>query len=134
MRISVIDGRALRKRRQGLQSSAYSAINNIRNINPNTGYAQNFIGPGRNWYPIGNRWFRQDNPPYPYNNQFGYNAPPLPYGYPSWLGTSTALEYGAPWLSQHDSYVLTAYSGQSFVPPSSDYYFMPLPGTNRHRQ
>ncbi|CAF1338722.1 unnamed protein product [Rotaria sordida] len=87
-----------------------------------------------NWYPTSKHWFIPGYPPYPYNNQFGYSAPPLPYGYPSWFGTPAAFQYGAPWLSPHDSYVLMAYSGQSFAPLSSDYYFKPLPGANRRQQ
>lgn len=44
----MIDGRALRKRRQGVQQyGTYSGTNDFRNYQ-NTGYEQNTAGAGRN--------------------------------------------------------------------------------------
>lgn len=66
-----------------------------------------------------------------------YNAPPLPYlanyGYSNTPGAYGTQLYNARPPNYNNAYLVMAYGAQSFIPPSSDYYFVPLSGANRRR-
>ncbi|UJR10960.1 hypothetical protein I4U23_015145 [Adineta vaga] len=126
--VVVIESKSYRKRRQDVRSSAYygSGIGGYSNIRYNLG----LFGLGSNLQPIGNNWFVPGPPQYPYDYQFGYNAPS--YAYPNAFNAYGTGQYSSSGLGGQYPYSNQAYIGQSYVPQNNEW--LPLPGVNRRRQ